>query len=292
VHYLDMLVSHMKHLAKKHGLPEVGVILYCHRVCPLATSCSYRACFYHGPRLKGDYPWPFLGLKEFSMSDLVHEFGHYRAHRWCGWHPYGSRPHDEDLCEELAVRFAKSEGFDAMKAEARQELVLAGTKVVTIWKDQTIWVEWWKTSAEIKEGVNIKWDPEKTRITKAELYVKGCLPYDGTCLSVYVNDREQYRYERYWPWQPECTESRVDVTHLLINGWNEFKAVTWKWAPLPGYYEAIVTAILTITFEGIEPRAELERELKERWFKTAFWLVTFAALGVVGVTIYKELKKP
>jgi len=302
--HLDQLVNYMRHLANKHGEPEIGVILHCHRVCPLGSSCMLDGCFYHGPRLSGDYPWPFLGLKRFSLAVLVHEFGHYHAHRQHGWDPYGPRPHDGPLCEQLAKQFAKAEGFDAARPGAEQRLALLGVREIVVWQDKEFCVPWypWVNEAEIKEGVNVTWDPERTRVTRAELRIRGCLPLLGEDpkksevdpgLTIYMNDREVFRHERWGTGDPKCKDATVDVTKLLRNGWNDFRAVVWKLIPgVPVTYCARVTVKLVVWYEGIEPEAETERQIKERWFKAAFWLVTFAALGVVGVTIYKELRKP
>jgi len=293
MHLLDQLVNYMRYLARKHGVPEVGVVLYCQHVCPLG--CWLDGCFYHGPRLEGNQnPWPFLGLKRFSMANLAHEFGHYLAHRRYGWSPYGPRSHDEQLCERLARQFAKSEGFDGMNATQQQALF--GVQEVVVWDNYEFCVPWypWVNEAEVKEGVNVTWDPAKTRVTKAELRIRGCLPFIGEDpgLTIYMNDSKVFEYTRVSGLQPKCADRTVDVTGLLRNGWNDFRAVVWKLIPgTPVGYCARVTVKLVITYEGVEPGVETETQIKERWFKTAFWLVTFAALGVVGVTIYKELKR-
>jgi hypothetical protein len=122
----------------------------------------------------------------------------------------------------------------------------------TIHDNHLIVVPWnWTCNADTKT-MSITWDPKKTTLTGAELYVKAFSSKSSMYLEYYVNDNLSISLD--WPaLQTGWREDRKDVLAWIRNGTNAFKAQICKGFYYPLSSEVYVTAILTLFFEGEEP---------------------------------------
>ena len=183
-----------------------------------------------------------------------------------------------------------------MAQQVRYVVPVLGVKTYELHKGHAIRIPWhWVCNSDVPKlsPLRVTWDPAKTRV-RASMHVRvhGSMPWLSANVSFnyFMNGRSVF-WGR-WSMLDNCVvrEETRDVSLILINGENTFKAEAckdWWQASEP---VMTVWATLTIEFEGEQPVVKPPPEPME-YVKWAFILAGVAVVGFLGVRILEAVRR-
>lgn len=154
----------------------------------------------------------------------------------------------------------------------------------TIHSNWKVEIPWHRSCNFDSKTRKLGFDPTKTQIIGAELYIKAFSDNTG-CIGEYlINDEAAARLEWRGPFDIGVwKEARVDVTTLLRQGANTFKAQACKTAGQIWTYRVYYTSILTVTYTGEDPDVGPPEPPPVAWEKYLPYIVLGASAAAVLV---------
>lgn len=145
----------------------------------------------------------------------------------------------------------------------------------------------WMDGVKFKDRTSsIKWDAKRTKVTRAEAYVKAETTCNNTRLTVKMNDNIIADF--IWA-VAQPAEKREEVTGILINGDNKFRLEVSKfpvWFPVE--LSVFVTLSIIIEYEPVEGDGWAPPpEVREWWDKVVeFVSENKVPLAIAGAGVF------